>query len=406
MMSEQALASAALVVDDDPFSQELLRSTLINLGFGPVTTSGDARSALGSLEGGDNVDLLLLDLHMPDVDGVRFMRHLAEMDRPQPKVVLISGERGRILNTAQSLGRSLGLQIEGALSKPVSVDSLRAVLMAANSRFTTEPRLQQSMITLSETELKAGILGKDSGNRPLLQFQPKISVRSGEIVSVETLARWQSREHGILGPEAFIPLAEQRGLISELTNRVYTDTIDQVSEWLKKDSDIKAAVNLSINSFQDVEFSKYLIEVARERGVSCQQLMFEVAESQATQITPDCLEALLSLRLQRFGLSIDDFGTGSSSLTHLKNIPFTELKIDREFVTGAVNDAGALSILEESINLARKLNMEVVAEGVETREDWRLVEELGCDYVQGYYCARPMDQEQLLVFMEKWSGPH
>ena len=132
------------------------------------------------------------------------------------------------------------------------------------------------------------------------------------------------------------------------------------------DKHISAAINLSINSFRRPEFTRYLIDTAAQRNIDCARLIFEVAESQTSVVTPQCLEALLSLRLKGFRLSIDDFGTGSSSFTHLKNIPFTELKIDREFVTGASDDPGARSILEESINLARRLSMVVVAEGVET----------------------------------------
>jgi len=140
--------------------------------------------------------------------------------------------------------------------------------------------------------------------------------------------------------------------------------------------------------------------------VTTDQIVLEVTETQAMTIAVDCLEALIKMRLKRFALSIDDFGTGSSSLAQLKNIPFTELKIDRAFVNGAAHDTSALAILETSISLAKKLGMEIVAEGAETREDWDLVEKLGCDYVQGFYCAKPMPNEELIEFMDNWTGPH
>jgi len=114
----------------------------------------------------------------------------------------------------------------------------------------------------------------------------------------------------------------------------------------------------------------------------------------------------MRMRLKRFGLSIDDFGSGNSSLAQLKSIPFTEMKIDRAFVHRANENASARAILETSVDLAKRLNMKIVAEGAETREDWDLVEQLDCDFVQGFYCARPMSNEKLLEFMEKWTGPH
>ncbi len=114
----------------------------------------------------------------------------------------------------------------------------------------------------------------------------------------------------------------------------------------------------------------------------------------------------MGLRLKRFGLSIDDFGTGNSSMAQLKRIPFTELKIDRAFVNGAATNACANAILRSSIDLAKRLDMNIVAEGVETREDWDLVEELGCDYVQGFYCAKPMPNDELMETIANWDGPH
>jgi EAL domain-containing protein (putative c-di-GMP-specific phosphodiesterase class I) len=110
--------------------------------------------------------------------------------------------------------------------------------------------------------------------------------------------------------------------------------------------------------------------------------------------------------MKKLGLSIDDFGIGHSSMEQLKRIPFTELKVDRTFVGGATHDASARAMVESCVDLGKKLNMQIVAEGVETREDWDLVASLGCDFVQGYYCARPMDAEDLLEFVRNWTGPH
>jgi len=139
--------------------------------------------------------------------------------------------------------------------------------------------------------------------------------------------------------------------------------------------------------------------------VSPEQLVLEVTESQVTDNLTACQEIMMRLRLKKFGLSIDDFGTGNSSLVQLKHIPFTELKIDRAFVHGAATNSSARAILETSVDLARRLDMKTVAEGGETTEDWKLVEGLGVDYFQGYYCAKPMSAADLATFLKTWSPP-
>jgi len=404
-MLQKQTQSTVLIVDDDVISASILQASLNTLGYERVGIEHDGQRALERLREESAIELVLLDLHMPEMDGIRFMRHLCEI-RPAMDLIMVSGQRERVLSTAISLGKSMGLNVLGALQKPIKPNALEETLQRRQNE--TRERKEFNVISrpLARVDLEAGLDEQDEDNKPCLLFQPIVSVSTGEIVCVEVLARWWNKERGMLSPDAFLPLAERSGLLDQLTTLIYRHTIEQVSEWLRMDKRVSAAINLSINSFRSPEFTRYLIDTAAERNIDCARLNFEVAESQTSAVTPQCLEALLSLRLRGFRLSIDDFGTASSSFTHLKDIPFTELKIDREFVTGATHDAGARSILEESINLARRLSMSVVAEGVESRQDWDLVENLGCDFVQGYYCAKPMGQDQLLQLLETWQGPH
>jgi EAL domain-containing protein (putative c-di-GMP-specific phosphodiesterase class I) len=394
-----------LVIDDDVISASVLQASLENLGFHKVGIEHNGHRALERLANEPEVELVLLDLHMPEMDGIRFMRHLSEI-RPAMDLIMVSGQRERVLSTAISLGKSMGLNVLGAIQKPIKPARLESLLQRRKDPSRERQEFDVVRRPLSSIDLIAGLETGSPDNKPCLLYQPIVSANTGAIVCVEVLARWWNRERGMLAPDVFLPLAESSGLLDQLTHLIYRETIDQVADWFAMDKHISAAINLSINSFRRPEFTRYLIDTAAQRNIDCARLIFEVAESQTSVVTPQCLEALLSLRLKGFRLSIDDFGTGSSSFTHLKNIPFTELKIDREFVTGASDDPGARSILEESINLARRLSMVVVAEGVETREDWNLVEELGCDYVQGYYCGKPMPHNQILQLLDTWQGPH
>jgi EAL domain-containing protein (putative c-di-GMP-specific phosphodiesterase class I) len=170
--------------------------------------------------------------------------------------------------------------------------------------------------------------------------------------------------------------------------------------------DIKVSINFSVNTFTLPEFPDFLIQTAQDEGVDLSKVVLEITETQVMKNALDSLEVLMRLRMKKFELSIDDFGTGNASMEQLKRIPFSELKIDRAFVYGATKDAGARAILESSVTLAKSLKMVIVAEGAENREDWDLVESLGIDIVQGYYCAKPMPNEQFLEFLGKWTGPH
>lgn len=406
MNAIQKLQQASiLVVDDDALAQELIVAGLKSIGYEGIRTEGEGEIALKLLREDPAIELIVLDLHMPGIDGIRFMRQLSDFRR-NVDVILASGQSGRLLSTTIGLGRSMGLNVLGALQKPVELEQLRELLDQRRCVEIIRQELGVVRVPLSIDDLRSGVQGIDKDNHPHLMFQPVVSVATGEIVSVEVLARWWNRERGILTPDLFLPLAEEQGLLDQLTRMIYEKTIEQAARWFKAGKRISVAVNLSINSFGDDSFAPFLISTAAAHKVDCTGLIFEVSESQTSSVTPDCLEALLNLRLKGFRLSIDDFGTGSSSFAHVKNIPFTELKIDREFVTGAATDGESRSILEESINLARRLNMSVVAEGVETREEWNLVERLGCDFVQGFYCSRPVENSELMKLLNSWNGPH
>jgi EAL domain-containing protein (putative c-di-GMP-specific phosphodiesterase class I) len=400
-MSENDLSSLnILVVDDEAFILNLSVRILNNLGCKNIETANNGAVALDLIDKSDkSFDIIICDLNMPEMDGIEFMRHASGKDFTGG-MILLSGEDERMLETAKDLAKAHKLNILGVIPKPLKPDTIKDLLESFKPAGQTKAWSPQAPI--SEEELKVGIETEELQ----LVYQPKVSIKTGEVVGVETLARWDHKERGILGPGTFIPLAEKCGLIDDLTYSIYKKAMRQVGEWLANGIDLKTSVNFSVNSFSLPEFPDFLIETAQDEGVDLSKVVLELTETQVMKNALDSLEVLMRLRMKKFGLSIDDFGTGNSSMEQLKRIPFTELKIDRAFVYGAVNDTGARAILESSVTLAKSLKMETVAEGAENREDWDLVESLGVDIVQGYYCAKPMPNEELLEFMENWTGPH
>ena len=405
MTTENVRSLKILVVDDESFVLNLTVRVLNKLGYDNVETSNNGNVALGKLISAESeFDLIICDLNMPEMDGVEFMRHAADNDF-EGGMILLSGEDERMLQTAYELASAQNLHVLGAIPKPLKPDLLKEILSKYEPKAAAEKRQFMPQAEISEEELQHGIDNPESGEL-LLVYQPKVHIQSGQITGVETLARWKHPERGVLGPGAFIPLAERTDKIDALTNQIYRKAVQQTSDWMLDGINLRTSVNFSINSFSDPGFSDFIISTTEEVGVNPTQLILEVTETQVMKNAVDCLEIMMRMRLKKFGLSIDDFGTGNSSMTQLKTIPFTELKVDREFVHGAANNSGAQAILEASVALAKNLQMEIVCEGAETREDWDLVEQLGCDYVQGFYCARPMPNEELLEFIAAWNGPH
>ncbi len=398
--TEDISQSRILVVDDEDFVLNLSVRILKNFGCKYITTASTGNSAIEKLiQAVEPFDIVICDLNMPEMDGIEFMRHAAE-NNFTGGVIFLSGEDDRILGSTHNLAKAHNLNILGAIPKPPTPDALK--LLLKKFKPAQQKKISVSQTSITEKELCSGINGKELQ----LVYQPIINIKTGKLAGVETLARWNSQGGGILGPGAFIPLAEACGLINDMTFIIYKKAIHQASAWMAAGRNLKLSINISINTFAVENIYEFFINTAKNWGIDLSRVVFEVTESQEMHDPVRCLEVMMRLRMKKFGLSIDNFGTGHSTLTQLKHIPFNELKIDRSFVHAATNDSSARSILESSIELAKKLKLEIVAEGVETREDWDLVDKLGCDFVQGYYCAEPMPKDKLIIFLKNWSGPH
>lgn len=377
---------SVLIVEDSRYITALLKRYLEQLGITATLTAEEGADGLEQIDAGA-VDVVICDLNMPGMDGIEFLRHLAA--RPlAPAVILISGEAESILNTAVRLGRAHGLRVVGAMTKPFRLAPFRALLLQAGG--DREGTRGLSFEPLTPEEIRTGL----RGDAVELVFQPKVSAGTGVLTGVETFLRWRAADGGLKGPGAVIPIAEASGLINEVTEQVFQKAMVQCAAWRAAGHDFTIAVNVSMYDLDRYDFPEFIVGTAASHGVGPASLMLEVTESQIMSNVIKPLEVLSRLRLKGVGLSIDDYGTGASSMQQLKRVPFTELKIDREFVTGACEDGAARAMLTSSIGLAKDLGLRVVAEGVETEAEWRLVARRGVDLVQGYYVARPMSAAQ------------
>jgi diguanylate cyclase len=234
----------------------------------------------------------------------------------------------------------------------------------------------------------------------LLYYQPKVSLFLGQIIGVEALVRWPHPVHGLIPPDDFIPLAERTGLIGPLTRWVLERAIRQCRDWERGGLHLKMAVNLSTRTLYDPELLDTVTDLLQANKVAPSRLILEITEGTLMDDPERAHVALTHLRDSGVSIALDDFGTGYSSLAYLKRLPLDEIKIDKTFVLGLDTDVNPtdLAIVRAVVAMARPLQCEVVAEGVESQEVWKLLRELGCDLAQGYYLSRPLPAAAL----EQW----
>lgn len=385
-----------LILDDEQFMLKLLARMLTNQGFTSVICCDNGRDALAQVDNeATRPDLILLDLNMPGMDGIEFVRYLVERQFTG-SLILVSGEDERMLRTAEKLVQAHKISMLGYLQKPVKTEALLEMLALWAPPSPVEPSKVKKIY--SAEEIKSAIKEGELIN----YYQPKVAVASGTVIGVETLVRWRHPKDGLVFPDQFISVAEKNGLINDLTQLVLAQAFIQAKNWQQAGYELRVAVNVSMDNLASLDFQDLVVRLAAESEVSPHKIVLEVTESQLMGDMRVSLEILTRLRLKRFHLSIDDFGTGHSSLSQLRDIPFDELKIDQGFVHRAWKDETLRVIYDTSLALAKQLNMEAVAEGVEDRDDWDLLRRTGCDLAQGNFICQPMPPEEIPAWMEVW----
>jgi len=344
-----------LVLDDEPFMLKLLSHMLTRLGFDTVAVCDNGRAALLRVDDPlQRPDLILLDINMPQMDGVEFVRYLVEHHYPGA-LILVSGEDERVLQSIEKLVKVHKITVLGYVNKPVDPQRLSTLI---GSYMAPKPeQLKKTTNVYAQSELRAAIANGELIN----YYQPKVAIASGQVIGAETLVRWQHPTDGLVMPDQFVGLAEQYGLIDDLTRVVLSGALLQAKKWHDAGLPLRLAVNLSMDNLVSLSFLDYVVELVNRSGVPPHQLVLEVTESRLMQDQRVSLEILTRLRLKHFRLSIDDFGTGNSSLTQLRDIPFDELKIDQSFVHGACANDVQQAMFDASLGLAKQLNMETVA---------------------------------------------
>ncbi|MBK5240015.1 bifunctional diguanylate cyclase/phosphodiesterase [Clostridium sp.] len=234
-------------------------------------------------------------------------------------------------------------------------------------------------------------------NEFMLYYQPQVDIRNGNIIGAEALIRWMHKEKGIIFPDEFIPIAEETGLISKIGEWVLGEACSQLKKWQSIDLGLlKVSVNLSAQQFLKSDITEVIKNILSKTGLEPKYLELEITESMTMEVNY-AIRKLRELRQLGVSISIDDFGTGYSSLNYLKKFPVNYLKVDKSFVRDIMHDKSDANIVSTIISMAHNMGLEVIAEGVEDKQQLRFLKLRNCDFVQGYYFSRPIPAE----FFEK-----
>jgi len=388
-----------LVVEDSRIQRDYVCSQLQSLGFQHVLEADDGIQALKLLEQTEPVDFLITDLDMPGMDGIELIHHVAEK-RYALHLIVMTARDPKLLDAVENMAQeNRDIHLLGTLKKPVELTALSLLLQQVHQQERVSGgRAQVEAPSFSEEEIAEAVhLGQI-----VPFFQPKILLASGITKGAEALARWQHPQQGLIAPVRFIPQIEAAPeLIDPFTLRFLEQTLMQMASWQKHGLHLSVSINLAAHSLTDASLADRIAEMAQRYRVAAHMVILEVTETMVMSNLSAALGNLARLRLKGFGLAMDDYGVGYSSIQQLSRCPFTELKIDRAFVHGAYEHESRRVILESSIEMGKRLGIMTVGEGVEKSEDWKLLRELGCDMAQGYFAAKPMPAEVFPVWIKE-----
>ena len=392
LLGTQTVSFRVLIVDDEAIQRLILARCVEMLGW-KADTAASLDEAVAKFSAGSH-DVVVIDLCLGEQDGMHLLRHLRR-GHADPSVIFVSGVDDRIRAAAFRIARDLGLRVAGTLAKPIDPYSLHALLLSNPTRVHADTRRVTGSPTAEEFE---SALRNDEIHT---EYQPKTDLMTGEIVGVEALARWRSPTRGMVSPEQFVPVAEQSDLINKLTYRVLEDAIMACRQWRELMPNCSVAVNISPHVLGDPKLLPEIDAILGQNRMPPGALIAEVTESTMISNLPIATEVLTRLSIRGVRVSMDDFGTGYSSLLSLLRMPFTELKIDRSFVSVCKTDPEAWKIVRATVSLARELGMRVVAEGIETEDLSDRLRDVGCDMGQGWYFGRPMRADAIM----RWIDP-
>lgn len=387
------LQGRLLVLDDDYQVSSTIREMAKIAGF-EARSCTDATEFFACLQEFEPTHLIL-DLAMPGVDGVEVMRQLA-IEQCDATLIIVSGLGAKVLKSAQIAAAESGLRVAGVLPKPFRMSALKALLKDYTDQSNKDAGKRKTA-ELTQQELQQAL----DQERLVVFYQPQVSCHTRRVTGFEALVRIISPEHELISPDRFIPLAERTGQIHQLTQQVFSQAICWFAEHFR-DARVTLALNTSPSILAETAYPHTISKLAEQCGLEPHRIKLEVTETSAAENPSMALELLTQLRVKGYGVAIDDFGVGYSSLEQLVRQPFSELKLDKNFIIPLARSEESRKIAAALIALAKALKLTTTAEGVENEESLSYLALAGCEHAQGFYIGRPMAGDTLLMWLANY----
>ncbi|CAE6955754.1 COG0784 FOG CheY-like receiver [Vibrio sp. B1FIG11] len=373
-----------LIVEDDRLQATNLKILLNRLFEGTITVVHRG-SEVATVCEAQPIDVMFCDIDLPDINGVNLLSTLAESSRPKG-VVILSAMTQDVLEITYNMCLSAGYGFVRALTKPISNQQLTQIF-GEFKQYLSQEQFVSLPVLMNDDEIDTAF----NEGRFINYYQPQYSTSDNQLIGVEALVRCRHPKHGIIAPAQFITEIQVRNELDKLFWIVLENALQDMST-------LKVTINLSVNMNQKTlkqPMSERLFALCEQYQIAPERITLELTEDEVYDCSVTSLANLANLRLKGVGLAIDDFGTGYSSLSQLATLPYTELKIDRQFIKDALTNFKSQQLTISSLHLAKSLGLKSVAEGVEDDETLAYLRELGVELYQGFVRCRPIPFEQL-----------
>ncbi|WP_371355676.1 EAL domain-containing protein [Pseudomonas chlororaphis] len=384
-----------LVLEKHSVQRSAVVAALQQLGVYDIVQASSGEQALALMQRQGRVDVALCDLAHKGMDCLDFLNCAGQLSMVRA-VILYCDFQPQLRRAIEQMASFSGLELLGTLSTPIQAKALQKILQRYQRQCLVTASTPSPATTLpNEEDIRRGLaLGEFRAF-----FQPKFFLANGQVAGAEVLARWQHPSKGLLLPRDFLAAVLAYDLIDEMFKQLLEQGLSLLGMLQRDRRPLEMSFNLHASQLQDPGLTDHIRQALKRHGVAAANLTFELAENGLLEIQPRTQESLLRLRVMGCGLSIDDFAVGFSSLKLLCQLPFTEIKLDGEFVR-SIHEPRSKAVIASTVALARALNMALVIEGVSKQQECHALINMGCELGQGFYYAQPMSSHELLTWLQ------
>ncbi|MFL6693651.1 MAG: EAL domain-containing protein [Ramlibacter sp.] len=386
-----------LVVEDHEFQRAVMSRLLKSLGAEAVHSAEDGRAALQVLLDPDRpVDIVISDLSMPGMDGMELVRHLSESGS-KVSLILASALEPQLLSSVANMALAYKVRLLGVIGKPPSAGKLLPLIEAH--------RAEASGRVESEDGFPLDEIATSWANNDFEPwFEPQVDLNTRRVCSLHAVPRWRHPERGLLDQHAFLPSIQARGLMEDFAWLMLQKSAARCRRWRARGLDASVSVPLLFESWADVTLADRVRKLVRNEELEPRHIVLGLSEPTVNTDAARALENLARLRVDGFGLVLDDFGSGTLAVDRLALIAFTHLRIGPEFVAGADRVDTVRAGLAVALDLAAQLRLQVIANGIAREEEWLLLKEWGCNLGQGPGISGAIEGDALLEWTRSWNS--